>query len=228
MSSLKRKIRQKIRIMCVSSSWWISVQCVQVSTVGHGPVPCTWEDLFLSKARLIFRGQLADCWETGITFSTSFHGSRVANCMLHASGIQWLLKLGFRLTCTPSWSFWSHWGNMGRAQNLNLILETWSGQARVFVTRFKPICGCRFLFWMKKLSGALNSPMFSKQGCRPGGWWHHVHSELPSKKHCECLDSETLGSCRPTDNGQGIFSAVKVVSPSLMYHFKLKLRQEKK
>ena len=98
----------------------------------------------------------------------------------------------------------------------------------VFVSRFKPICGCRFLFWMKRLSGALNSPMFSKQGCRPGGWWHHVHSDLPSKKYCECLDSETLGPFRPTDNGQGIFSAVKVVSPSLMCYFELKLRQEKK
>ena len=87
---------------------------------GHGGVPCAWEDLFWAR----------HAWDRNY-FSTSFHGSRVANCMLHASGIQWLLKLGFGLTCTPSWSFWSHWGNIGRAQNLNVILETWSGHARV-------------------------------------------------------------------------------------------------
>ena len=71
------------------------------------PKSCAWLQVmclkrpFLSKVRLIFLGQLADCWETGITFSTSFHGSRVANCMLHDSGILWLLRLGLGLRCTP-------------------------------------------------------------------------------------------------------------------------------
>lgn len=218
-------------MICVSTSWWIGAQCVQVfyswasapENQSLAPDCRSWWGAMCLRRPLLSKARLRQ--ELPSALLSMVPELQIVCCM----------QVGYN-GCSNLASDWrvphlDHFDFTEVTLDVLRILTWFSRHDRATPGCLLPNSNqfaVVVIFSGWKLSGALNSPMFSKQGCRPGGWWHHVHSELPSKKHCECLDSETLGSCRPTDNGQGIFSAVKVVSPSLMCHFELKLRQKKK